>query len=117
MSEQKQEQGQQQAPAQFTAFVQRAGQLAAEHGLQAVVVAAAVPGAGGFGPSSLHALSWTHGQPPAEWRTAAAQGLAEVAMKAAAALVPPAAPAAETASAAAPEGEAAPAVAATEEAV
>ena len=107
MSEQKQADGQQgQAPSQFQAFVQRVAQVASEHGLQAVVVAAAVPAAGGFGPSTVHALSWTHGTPPDEWKKGAAVGLADVAVKAAAAL----APKTETASAAPAEGEAAPEV-------
>lgn len=105
MSEQNQ--GQQgQAPAQFAAFAQRVAQVAAEHGVQAVVLASAVPGAGGFGPSTVHALAWTHGQPPAEWRTAAAQGLGEVALKAAASLLPAPAPAAETTAEAAPAASA-----------
>lgn len=107
MSEQKQaEQGQ--APAQFQAFVQRVAQLASEHGMQAVVIAAAVPGAGGFGPSTVHALSWTHGTPPAEWKAGAAAGLGDVALRAAAALAP--------APEAAAEGDAVPAEGAAEEA-
>ena len=96
--------GQGQTPAAFEAWVRGVARLAAEHGLQAVVVAAVVPAAGGFGPSGVHALSWTHGAPPAEWRKGVAEPLAGVAMRAAMALVP-----AETASAAAPEGEDAPA--------
>lgn len=115
MSEQ-QGQGQgQQVPAAFQAFVQRVAQLGAEHGLQAAVVAAAVPSEGGHGPSTVHSLSWVYGQPSAEWRVAAAQGMAEVALKAAGGLLPAQAPAAaETAGAAAAEGGDAPAVAATE---
>lgn len=113
MSEE-QKQGQAEVPAAFQAFVQRVAQLGSEHGMQGVVVAAAVPGAGGFGPSTLHGLSWTYGQPPAEWRKAAAQGLAEVAIKAAGGMMPPAETATESAAAA--EGGDAPAVAAAPEA-
>lgn len=91
MSEQEQKAGESKAgevPAAFEAWVRGAARLAAEHGLQAVVVAAVVPAPGGFGPSSVHALSWTHGAPPAEWRKGVAEPLAGVCAKAAAALVP-----------------------------
>ena len=110
MSEQNQ---QGQVPAQFQAFVQRVAQLGAEHGLQAVVVAGAVPGAGGHGPSTVHALAWVHGQPGAEWRTAAAGSLAQVAVQAAASMAPAqqaVSAAAETESAAPAEGGDAPEV-------
>lgn len=66
-----------QPPPQWMAFVQAVNQAAMTHGVQAVILSAAIPGDGGFGPTRVHTMPWLMGPAPAAWCASVAPAFAE----------------------------------------
>lgn len=83
MSEQQQQTQQTQLSPQWQTFVELVQRASAQTGMQAVVLAAAVPAPGGFGPSHANAMAWVIGDAPADWRQNMSPVLGQLATKAA----------------------------------
>lgn len=80
---------------QWAGFIEAVNKCAQQYGVQAVVLSAAVPTQGSFGPTQVNSHGWLMGPAPEEWRNSVAPMFAQACSMAAAALMSPKSPESE----------------------